>query len=50
MQLVEMLDMSVPVVAKLRQLLDSLPKDTLPDIVASIIRTSANEKLQVCSI
>ncbi|XP_032892281.1 lon protease homolog 2, peroxisomal isoform X1 [Amblyraja radiata] len=46
-QLVEMLDMSVPVVAKLRQLLDSLPKDTLPDIVASIIRTSANEKLQI---
>lgn len=39
--------MSVPVVAKLRQLLDSLPKDTLPDIVASIIRTSANEKLQI---
>ncbi|XP_078256545.1 lon protease homolog 2, peroxisomal [Rhinoraja longicauda] len=46
-QLVEMLDMSVPVVAKLRQLLDNLPKDTLPDILASIIRTSANEKLQI---
>ncbi|XP_051884543.1 lon protease homolog 2, peroxisomal [Pristis pectinata] len=46
-QLVEMLDMSVPVVAKLRHLLDSLPKETLPDILASIIRTSANEKLQI---
>ncbi|XP_059848891.1 lon protease homolog 2, peroxisomal [Hypanus sabinus] len=46
-QLVEMLDMSVPVVAKLRHLLDSLPRETLPDILASIIRTSANEKLQV---
>ncbi|XP_043562859.1 lon protease homolog 2, peroxisomal [Chiloscyllium plagiosum] len=46
-QLVEMLDMSVPVVAKLRNLLDSLPKETLPDILASIIRTSTNEKLQI---
>ncbi|XP_069757754.1 lon protease homolog 2, peroxisomal [Narcine bancroftii] len=46
-QLVEMLDMSVPVVAKLRHLLDSLPKETLPDILASIIRTSTNEKLQI---
>uniref|UniRef100_V9KD21 Lon protease homolog 2, peroxisomal n=1 Tax=Callorhinchus milii TaxID=7868 RepID=V9KD21_CALMI len=46
-QLVELLDMSVPVVAKLRRMLDSLPKETLPDILASIIRTSANEKLQV---
>ncbi|XP_072135730.1 lon protease homolog 2, peroxisomal isoform X3 [Mobula birostris] len=46
-QLLEMLDMSVPVVAKLRHLLDSLPRETLPDILASIIRTSANEKLQV---
>ncbi|GCB72669.1 hypothetical protein scyTo_0006413, partial [Scyliorhinus torazame] len=46
-QLVEMLDMSVPVVAKLRNLLDRLPKETLPDILASIIRTSTNEKLQI---
>ncbi|XP_078400450.1 lon protease homolog 2, peroxisomal isoform X3 [Cetorhinus maximus] len=46
-QLVEMLDISVPVVAKLRNLLDSLPKETLPDILAAIIRTSTNEKLQI---
>ncbi|XP_043937899.1 lon protease homolog 2, peroxisomal [Protopterus annectens] len=46
-QLVEMLDMSVPVVAKLRRLLDSLPKETLPDVLASVIRTSNQEKLQI---
>ncbi|KAM3869916.1 lon protease homolog 2, peroxisomal [Diretmus argenteus] len=46
-QLVGMLDMSVPVVAKLKRLLDSLPRETLPDVVASMIRTSNKEKLQV---
>ncbi|XP_037000692.2 lon protease homolog 2, peroxisomal [Artibeus jamaicensis] len=46
-QLVEMLDMSVPAVAKLRQLLDSLPREALPDILTSIIRTSNKEKLQI---
>lgn len=39
--------MSVPVVAKFRRLLDSLPKETLPDVVASLIRASDKEKLQV---
>ncbi|XP_076846955.1 lon protease homolog 2, peroxisomal isoform X2 [Brachyhypopomus gauderio] len=42
-----MLDMSVPVVAKLRRLLDSLPRETLPDVLAAMIRTSNTEKLQV---
>ncbi|XP_062277106.1 lon protease homolog 2, peroxisomal [Scomber scombrus] len=46
-QLLGMLDMSVPVVAKFRRLLDSLPRETLPDLVASMIRTSNKEKLQV---
>ncbi|RXM34624.1 Lon protease-like 2, peroxisomal [Acipenser ruthenus] len=46
-ELVDMLDMSVPVVAKLRRLLDSLPKETLPDMLASMIRTSNSEKLQI---
>ncbi|KAF3854453.1 hypothetical protein F7725_022508 [Dissostichus mawsoni] len=45
-QLLGMLDMSVPVVAKFRRLLDSLPRETLPDVVASMIRTSNKEKLQ----
>ncbi|KAL0968184.1 hypothetical protein UPYG_G00263470 [Umbra pygmaea] len=46
-QLVGMLDISVPVVAKLRRLLDSLPRETLPDVLASMINTSNKEKLQV---
>uniref|UniRef100_A0A2K5DFJ8 Lon N-terminal domain-containing protein n=1 Tax=Aotus nancymaae TaxID=37293 RepID=A0A2K5DFJ8_AOTNA len=46
-QLFEMLDMSVPAVAKLRRLLDSLPREALPDILTSIIRTSNKEKLQI---
>ncbi|XP_026531684.1 lon protease homolog 2, peroxisomal isoform X1 [Notechis scutatus] len=46
-QLVEMLDMSIPAVAKLRRLLDNLPREALPDIVTSIIRTSNQEKLQI---
>lgn len=41
--------MSVPVVSKLKRLLDSLPRDSLPDVVASMIRTSNKEKLQVSS-
>nr|XP_013796656.1 PREDICTED: lon protease homolog 2, peroxisomal [Apteryx mantelli mantelli] len=49
-QLVEMLDMSVPAVAKLRRLLDNLPREALPDILTSIIRTSNQEKLQVVAI
>lgn len=39
--------MSVPAVAKLRRLLDSLPREALPDILTSIIRTSNKEKLQI---
>lgn len=46
-KLLGMLDMSLPVVAKFRRLLDSLPTETLPDVVASMIRTSNKEKLQV---
>lgn len=46
-QLVEMLDMSVPAVAKLRRLLDNLPREALPDILTSIIRTTNKEKLQI---
>uniref|UniRef100_A0A665V101 Lon protease homolog 2, peroxisomal n=1 Tax=Echeneis naucrates TaxID=173247 RepID=A0A665V101_ECHNA len=46
-QLLGMLDVSIPVVAKFRRLLDSLPRETLPDVVASMIHTSNKEKLQV---
>uniref|UniRef100_A0A8C9XYY0 Lon protease homolog 2, peroxisomal n=1 Tax=Sander lucioperca TaxID=283035 RepID=A0A8C9XYY0_SANLU len=34
-------------VAKFRRLLDSLPREALPDVLASMIRTSNKEKLQV---
>nr|XP_033797362.1 lon protease homolog 2, peroxisomal isoform X1 [Geotrypetes seraphini] len=46
-QLVEMLDMSIPAVSKLRHLLDSLPRESLPDILTSVIRTTNIEKLQI---
>ncbi|XP_073515779.1 lon protease homolog 2, peroxisomal [Phyllobates terribilis] len=46
-QLVEMLDGSVPAVAKLKRLLNNLPKEFLPDVLTSIIRTSNEEKLQI---
>uniref|UniRef100_A0A8C4R434 Lon peptidase 2, peroxisomal n=1 Tax=Eptatretus burgeri TaxID=7764 RepID=A0A8C4R434_EPTBU len=45
--LVELLDTSVPVVAKFRRLLDTLPSEVLPDIIASMIRTSPSEKLEI---
>ncbi|KAM4614222.1 lon protease homolog 2, peroxisomal [Discoglossus pictus] len=46
-QLVSMLDNSVPAVAKLKRLLNNLPKELLPDVLTSIIRTSNEEKLQI---
>ncbi|XP_075432774.1 lon protease homolog 2, peroxisomal [Ascaphus truei] len=46
-QLVDMLDASVPAVAKLKRLLNNLPREVLPDILTSIIRTSNEEKLQI---
>ncbi|XP_056381611.1 lon protease homolog 2, peroxisomal [Hyla sarda] len=46
-QLVDMLDSSVPAVAKLKRLLNNLPKDLLPDVLTSIIRTTNEEKLQI---
>ncbi|XP_071973262.1 lon protease homolog 2, peroxisomal [Engystomops pustulosus] len=46
-QLVDMLDNSVPAVAKLKKLLNNLPKELLPDVLTSIIRTTNEEKLQI---
>ncbi|XP_002735093.1 lon protease homolog 2, peroxisomal-like [Saccoglossus kowalevskii] len=46
-KLVDMLDISIPIVAKLKRMLDSVPAQNLPDIFASIIKTSFNEKLQI---
>ncbi|XP_053304912.1 lon protease homolog 2, peroxisomal [Spea bombifrons] len=47
MQLVDMLDNSVPAVAKLKRLLNNLPRELLPDVLTSIIRTTNEEKLQI---
>ncbi|KAK6186413.1 hypothetical protein SNE40_008453 [Patella caerulea] len=46
-KLVEMLDVSIPVVAKLKRMLESLPSQHLPDVCAAIVKSSYNEKLQV---
>ncbi|XP_053575382.1 lon protease homolog 2, peroxisomal [Bombina bombina] len=46
-QLLDMLDSSVPAVIKLKRLLNNLPKDLLPDVLSSIIRTTNEEKLQI---
>jgi len=46
-KLVDMLDISIPVVAKLKSMLDSLPDEHFPDICASIVKASYAEKLQV---
>ncbi len=45
--LVDLLDVAVPVVAKLKRLLESLPTPRLLDIFASIVKATYNEKLQV---
>ncbi|KAG8437331.1 hypothetical protein GDO86_008146 [Hymenochirus boettgeri] len=46
-QLVDMLDNSIPAVAKLKRLLNNLPRELLPDVLTSIIRTTNEEKLQI---
>jgi len=46
-KLVDMLDVSIPVVGKLRRILNGLPSQHLPDICSSIVKASYSEKLQV---
>ncbi|XP_071824605.1 lon protease homolog 2, peroxisomal-like [Apostichopus japonicus] len=46
-QLLEMLDVSVPIVGKLKKVMEKLPLTRLPDIFASIVKASYDEKLQV---
>ncbi|XP_033117283.1 lon protease homolog 2, peroxisomal-like [Anneissia japonica] len=45
--LIELLDVTMPVVRKLKRLLDSLPVTRLPDIFTAIIKASYNEKIKV---
>ncbi|CAG2174939.1 unnamed protein product [Oppiella nova] len=46
-RLIDMLDLSVPAVGKLKRLLNSLPVQSLPDVCAAIVRASHAERLQV---
>lgn len=46
-KLVDLLDVSIPVVAKLKKMLDQLPSQHLPDICAAIVKASYSEKMQV---
>ncbi|KAK3086517.1 hypothetical protein FSP39_019511 [Pinctada imbricata] len=46
-KLVDMLDISIPVVAKLKKMLESVPSQHLPDICAAIVKASYSEKIQV---
>ncbi|XP_056008966.1 lon protease homolog 2, peroxisomal-like [Ostrea edulis] len=46
-KLVDMLDISIPVVAKLKKMLENLPSQHLPDICAAIVKASYSEKIQV---
>ena len=45
--LVNSLNMSAPVVSRMRSLLDRLPDHTLPDVITAIVRSTPAEKLKV---
>ncbi|WAR11622.1 LONP2-like protein [Mya arenaria] len=46
-KLVDMLDISIPVVSKLKRMLESVPSQHLPDICAALVKASNTEKIQV---
>ena len=46
-RLIDMLDLSVPAVVRLKRLLNSLPVHSLPDVCAAIVRASHEERLQI---
>ncbi|XP_054710679.1 lon protease homolog 2, peroxisomal-like [Uloborus diversus] len=46
-KLIDMLDLSVPAVVRLKRLLNSLPTESLPDVCAAIVRASHSERLQI---
>lgn len=45
--LVDMLDVSIPVVARLKRILEQLPNQQIADLCASIVKASYEEKIQV---
>lgn len=46
-RLIDMLDLSVPAVVRLKRLMNSLPVHSLPDVCAAIVRASHAERLQI---
>ncbi|XP_054164991.1 lon protease homolog 2, peroxisomal-like [Oppia nitens] len=46
-RLIDMLDLSVPAVVRLKRLMNSLPVQSLPDVCAAIVRASHSERLQI---
>ncbi|XP_048580781.1 lon protease homolog 2, peroxisomal isoform X2 [Nematostella vectensis] len=46
-EIVDMLDGKIPVIARLKEMLTALPDYNLPDTLASIIKASFDEKLEV---
>jgi ATP-dependent Lon protease len=46
-RLIDMLDLAVPAVVRLKRLLNSLPVHSLPDVCAAIVRASHEERLQI---
>jgi ATP-dependent Lon protease len=46
-RLIDMLDLAVPAVVRLKRLLNSLPIHSLPDVCAAIVRASHEERLQI---
>lgn len=46
-KLIDMLDLSVPSIVRLKRVLVSLPVQSLPDVCAAIVRASHAERLQV---
>ncbi|KAI1285483.1 Lon protease -like protein 2, peroxisomal [Halotydeus destructor] len=46
-KLIDMLDLAVPAVVRLKRLLNSLPVYSLPDVCAAIVKASHAERLQI---
>ena len=46
-KLIDMLDLAVPAVVRLKRLLNSLPVHSLPDVCAAIVKASHGERLQI---
>jgi ATP-dependent Lon protease len=46
-EMIDLLDMQLPLVSRLKRLIDNLPVQSLPDILISLVKTSFDEKLEI---